>query len=204
MENTKAQTYITCSRQNEHECILVGQHLKFDTKVNVFSLLLASTSLLGWHWLGHSLGTSIGLVHLGPLGQNGLLKIRTIIIGNRRFRNDILHSSEIVRVDGGRLGGFLWLRGGLGAGLGEQGGRGFSIRRLCANHVNGLAVGQTGALEARQGLDIALFKGKANRTRTGRTAIRLAHEGSVLLSELPNERIGDVNHFCGFWGVMRN
>jgi hypothetical protein len=26
----------------------------------------------------------------------------------------------------------------------------------------------------------------------------------VLLSELPNERIGDVNHFCGFWGVMRN
>ena len=127
MENSKADTKVnvaTTTRRTTRTTLKVryqGYHLVF------LLLLAASTSLLGWHWLGNSLGTSVGLVHLGPLGQDSLLKIRTIIIGNRRFRNDTFDSSKIVGVDGGRLDGFLWLRGCLGAGLGDQGRSGFSI-----------------------------------------------------------------------------
>lgn len=145
-------------------------------------LLLASTSLLCWDRFSNSLGASVGLIHLGPLGQECLLEIRTVVVGNRLLCDDVCSSSEVLvhwRGDNGLFG----LCGSLGTGLGDE----CRTMGASANHIGSLGIGQTRALETGERLDISLLERELDSSRTCRTTIHLSHKRSVLLGKLPYE-----------------
>ena len=146
------------------------------------NLLLASTSLLCWDWFGNSLGTSVGLIHLVPLGQESLLKIRTVVVGNRLLRNNVYTSSEMLVHWCGNTGLF-GLCGSLGTGLGDE----CCTMSTSAHDIDCLGIGQSRALETGERLDISLFERELDRSRTSCATIRLSHKRSVLLSKLPYE-----------------
>jgi hypothetical protein len=152
--------------------------------------LKSSASLLCGDWLLDSLGTSVCLVDLCPLGHGSGFKIPAVEGAGGVLLHGSLNSSEVLVHGDGSLG-LVRLSGSLGGGLDNQNG----AIVLGALNVVDLRVGKSRVLELVEVLDVSLFGREGNRTSTLRVTVLLVQERRLVLGELPNERIRAVYHF---------
>jgi hypothetical protein len=145
-------------------------------------ILKSSTPLLGRHSLLNSLGTSVCLVHLGPLCKNGRLQIATVKVGDGVFPNGRFDTSEIL-VHGNGSGGLLWRCVALGGRLDNQ----LSTIIFGTLDTGHFGIGKSRILELIQRGKVSLFSGKLNFARSLGVTILLLQEASVSLGKLPSE-----------------
>lgn len=118
----------------------------------------ATTSHFARHGFLDSLGTFVGLVHLGPLAKGGSLQITTVKHVGGRLSNGPFNSSKVTTVHGNdslTLGG---LRRGLAGRLDNE----FCLVIVGADNIDRLTVGEPRVLELVQRLEVALFGRKGN------------------------------------------
>lgn len=153
------------------------------------SILKISTSLLGGDHLLDSLGTSVGLVYLGPLPKQGSLQVPTVVHITGSLVNGTLHSLKVL-VHGNHGLALFGLCASLGGSLDDQ----TSTVILGADNIAHLGIGNSRILELVQRLDVALFGREGNGARTLGLSVSLLDERVVASGNFPNQRIRTVHH----------
>ena len=149
--------------------------------LRLLGLVVVATALLDGHCLGNSLGTSVGLVNLGVLGESGSLEIRTVKVVNSLLDDNGFRSTKVL-ADIGSANGLVGLGMALAGRLDDK----FGSVLAGADNIGGFGVGNSAELEQVEALEVSLFDGKLNGTGSLGVAILFLQKGIVALGELPD------------------
>jgi hypothetical protein len=122
--------------------------------------LKITTSLLYRYKFLDTLGSFIGIVHLGPLGKSGRFQITTVESFRSVLFDGIFTSSEVKSVDRNTCFGLGRFVTSLRSGFDNQ----LGLVLVRADNIKHFRVGDSGVLELIQGLDVSLLCTEFNST----------------------------------------